>query len=148
MLIPGYFWQSAMFWQDFNANLAVDDSAGRLLYAAHVYFDQDGSGEYSRSYDAEGANADRGVDRARPFQDWLASRNARGIFTEYGIPDTDTRWQEVLRRMLAALDADPRVQGGTYWSSGPWWGSYPLSVEPRDGRDRPQMQVLVQFPSR
>src|SRR6266540_570534 len=148
VLIPGYFWQSAMFWQDFNASLAVNDSAGRLLYAAHVYFDQDGSGEYSRSYDAEGAYPDRGVDRARPFQDWLAGRNARGIFTEYGIPDTDTRWLDVLRRMLAALDADPRIQGGTYWSSGPWWGSYPLSVEPYDGRDHPQMQVLVQFPSR
>jgi len=148
VLIPGYFWQSAMFWPDFNASLAVNDSAGRLLYAAHVYFDRDGSGQYSGSYDAEGAYPDRGVDRARPFQDWLAGRNARGIFTEYGIPDTDTRWLDVLRRMLAALDADPRIQGGTYWSSGPWWGSYPLSVEPYDGRDHPQMQVLVQFPSR
>ena len=35
--------------------------------------------------------------------------------------------------------------GGTYWAAGPWWGNYPLSVEPRNGQDRPQMAVLLKY---
>jgi len=33
--------------------------------------------------------------------------------------------------------------GGTSWAAGPWWGNYALSVEPRNGQDRPQMAVLL-----
>ena len=42
--------------------------------------------------------------------------------------------------ILAAMKAEQI--GGTYWAAGGWWGKYPLSVEPRDDRDRPQMEVL------
>ena len=35
--------------------------------------------------------------------------------------------------------------GGTSWAAGPWWGNYPLSVEPRNGQDRPQMAVLLKY---
>ena len=56
------------------------------------------------------------------------------------MPDDDPRWLEVLDHFLAAMKAE-RI-GGTYWAAGGWWGKYPLSVEPRDGRDRPQMEVL------
>jgi endoglucanase len=34
---------------------------------------------------------------------------------------------------------------GTYWAGGPWWGDYPLSVEPRGGKDRPQMKILTKY---
>jgi endoglucanase len=51
------------------------------------------------------------------------------------VPDDDPRWLAVLDEFLAALQANG--VGGTYWAAGPWWGSYRLSVEPRDGRDRP-----------
>jgi endoglucanase len=148
ILVPGYGWQTARHWPENNRNLNVRDSANRLLYAAHQYFDRDSSGTYVGSYNGDGVYANIGVDRIRPFLDWLAARNARGIFTEYGIPDNDSRWLTVLDRFLDELDANPRIDGGTYWSSGPWWGSYPLSIEPRNGSDRPQMTILEKYRTR
>jgi endoglucanase len=84
----------------------------------------------------------------QPFLDWLASRDAQGILTEYGVPDGDPRWLTVLDTLLQVLEASPRITGGTYWAAGPWWGDYPLSVEPRGAQDRPQMAILAKHPSR
>ena len=148
ILVPGYGWQTARFWPDNNGSLNTVDPSGRLLYAAHQYFDADYSGSYSRTYDADQTYRMIGVDRVRPFLDWLAARNAKGILTEYGVPDNDPRYLDVLDAFLGALDAAPQIVGGTYWASGPWWGGYPLSVEPRNGVDRPQMTVLVRHGTR
>jgi endoglucanase len=148
LVVPGYSWQTARFWADNNATLNVSDPRGHVLYAAHQYFDANYTGTYGSSYDADGAYPDIGVDRLRPFQDWLQQRGARGVITEYGVPDNDPRWLTVLDRFLGAIAADPSLLGGTYWAAGPWWGSYPLSVEPRGGADRPQMSVLSRYPSR
>lgn len=147
VLVPGYGWQSAQAWPQNNRTLDVHDASDRLMYAAHEYFDRDGSGTYTRSYDADGAYPCVGVDRLRPFLDWLRLRNQRGIVTEYGVPDNDPRWLDVLARFLATLNAAPRLAGGTYWPAGPWWGDYPLSVEPVHGQDRPQAKVIFQYPS-
>ena len=149
VLVPGYGWQNARFWPDNNATLDVRDPAGKVLYAAHQYFDGDGTGTYRYGYDADKAYPSIGIDRIQPFLDWLGVRNARGVMTEYGVPGNDSRWLTVLDTFLAELDRDPRLLGGTYWAAGPWWGTgYPLSVEPVNGQDRPQMAVLSKYPSR
>jgi endoglucanase len=126
--------------------LRVEDSTGKLLYAAHQYFDADASGIYCCGY--EGVNPYVGAQRLLPFLDWLAARNVSGILTEYGVPDNDPRWLEVLDRFLGALDSSPRIAGGTYWAAGPSWGNYALSVEPRNGQDRPQMSILSRYATR
>lgn len=148
LLIPGYGWQGAWTWPQNNPMLDVRDPSGRLLYAAHQYFDRDGSGKYAQGYDGEGGSPTIGADRLRPFQQWLAARGAHGIVTEYGVPGDDPRWLTVLDQFLAVIEADPRIAGGTYWAAGPWWASYPLSVEPTGGSDRPQMSVLERYRSR
>ena len=143
VLIPGYSWQGAESWARENPTLSVHDGSGLLLYAAHQYFDGDNSGKYQSGYDA--TSPDVGVRRLQPFADWLAARNARGIVTEFGVPDDDPRWLAVLERFLHAVWTDERIVGGVYWAGGPWWGTYPLSIEPRDGQDRPQLSVLSAF---
>jgi endoglucanase len=145
VLVPGYSWQSARFWRDNNESLAINDPAGKVLYAAHQYGDANYTGTYQNGYDA--LSATEYAERLQPFLDWLAAKNARGIVTEYGVPDNDTRWLEVLDRVSATLEANPRIVGATYWAAGPRWGSYSLSVEPRNGQDRPQMSVLSRYPS-
>lgn len=147
LLVPGYSWQSARFWADNNASLNVSDPSRRVVYAAHLYFDASYNGTYGASYDADGAYPTIGVERLQPFLAWLASRNAQGMLTEYGVPDNDARWNTVLDNFLGALAASGSIRGGTYWAAGPWWGTYPLSVEPRGGADRPQMAVLARYPS-
>ena len=32
--------------------------------------------------------------------------------------------------------------GWTYWAGGDWWGNYPYSIQPQDGRTKPQGEVL------
>ncbi|MBV9546739.1 MAG: cellulase family glycosylhydrolase [Chloroflexi bacterium] len=148
VLVPGYSWQTAAHWAEGNPNLAVQDSANHMLYSAHIYFDSDSSGGYATSYDANGAYPTIGVDRVQPFLGWLAAHNARGALTEYGVPGGDARWLTVLDNFLNVVWNNPNIVAGTYWSAGPWWGPYPLSVEPVNGQDRPQMSVLTKYPSR
>lgn len=145
VLVPGYQWQNAHHWPENNRDFDVNDPTKRLLYAAHQYFDKNESGLYAGSYVAEEAYPCIGFDRIQPFLAWLSDRNAGGILTEYGVPGNDPRWLIVLGRFLATLDCDPRIKGGTYWPAGPWWGANPLSVEPINGRSRPQMAVLSEY---
>ena len=68
----------------------------------------------------------------------------RGYLGEYGVPDDDSRWYEiVLERFLDDLDA--AGMDGTYWAAGEWWGDYRLSVQPEAdfSVDRPQLPTLL-----
>lgn len=141
ILVSGDGWSGAWTWQQNNANLSVQDPANNFMYEAHQYFDSDGSGTYGSGYDANGAYTEIGVDRVKPFVDWLAARGAKGFIGEYGVPDNDARWLPVMASFLNYLDANGIAS--TYWAGGPWWGDYPLSIEPRNGADRPQMDVLT-----
>ena len=48
--------------------------------------------------------------------------------------------------MLSYIQQHTDVWNGvTYWAGGPWWGPYIYSIEPENGVDKPQMNVLVQY---
>jgi endoglucanase len=141
--VCGDGWSGAHSWNKINNDFVLNDPENNLVYEAHQYFDRDNSGKYSRSYDESGAYPTIGVDRLTPFVEWLKEHNARGFIGEFGVPDHDPRWLVVLDNFLAAMKKNQI--GGTYWAAGPWWGDYPLSVEPKNGKDRPQMAVLQQY---
>ncbi len=144
ILVPGDDWSSAAFWVGGNDGLKnLSDPANNYIFEAHQYFDKDYTGSYTQSYDASGAYPNIGVDRAKPFVDWLKANGKRGFLGEYGVPDNDPRWLTVLDNFLAYLKANN--VGGTYWAAGPWWGNYTLSVEPINGQDRPQMPILIKY---
>lgn len=152
-LAAGYGWQSAQAWRTNNEDFLLTDPANNTLYAAHLYFDHDNSGTYSGTYDSEGATATAGVERVQPFLDWLAAKGQKGILTEYGVPNNDARWVTLLNNFVTKIAGDPNILGGTYWGAGPWWGTYPLSVEPtRDANgtvtaDAPQMSAIQNRPA-
>jgi endoglucanase len=148
VLVPGYDWQGAMSWPEENRELDVKDSANKLIYAAHIYFDDDFTGTYDRSYDQSKTYPAIGSDRVRPFLDWLKAKNAKGMITEFGVPWWDPRYTDVLRRFMTTLDQDPSIVGATCWAAGPWWGDYELTIEPKNGADRQQINVLAEFKSR
>lgn len=146
IVIDGDSFASARNWPSVSDNLrTLNDPADNLIFTAHCYFDHDSSGEYSRSYDNSGANAQTGVTRLKPFVDWCKKYDKRGFVGEYGIPDDDSRWMTVLENALAYL-RDNGI-GGTYWSAGHRWGDYKLAVHPTNNytTDRPQMASLVKF---
>jgi endoglucanase len=108
------------------------------MYEAHQYFDADYTGVYRLDYTLSGASPERGVDWVHPFVEWLHEHQLKGIITEFGIPNNDTRWLELVQRLLIYL-ARERVPW-TYWAGGLWWGDYPLSTEPKNGVDRRSSQ--------
>ena len=63
---------------------------------------------------------------------------------EVGVGNDDPGWDAELANGLYQMRADGLL-GAAYWAGGPWWGSYPLSIEPVNGVDAPQMPVLAAF---
>ena len=143
IIVAGDGWGGAHSWRQANNNLRVNDPLDNIYYEAHVYFDRGNQGVYAGSYDAEHAYPTVGVDRLQPFLSWLTENNFRGFIGEYAVPDNDPRWLTVLDNFLRALDQADIPSA--YWGGGPWWGNYPLAIEPRGGADRPQMDVLERY---
>lgn len=147
ILIPGNSWQSAHEWQNQSDCLAkIKDPAHKLIFSAHQYFDKDFSGTNYASSTCP-TDSQYTANLIKPFLDWLNKNTARGIFTEYGVP-ANACWMGHLDTFMGTLKSNQRIVGGTYWSAGPWWGDYPLSVEPgANMTDKPQMSILQKYPS-
>lgn len=75
------------------------------MYEAHIYFNHDNSGRYVGSYEVEKAYPTIGVDRLKPFVDWLREKNAKGFIGEFGVPANDPRWIEVRSRTPSSAAA-------------------------------------------
>ena len=144
IIVDGYGWASAFKWQTFSDNLKnLYDVANKLVYSAHCYFDEDGSGTYAKGYDAAYYHPAIGIEKVKPFIDWLKANNKKGFVGEYGVPNKEAEWMPIMQNFLAYLQ-DNKI-GANYWAAGSWWQSYPLSIEPVSGLDKPQMKVLEQF---
>lgn len=141
--VAGDGWSSAQSWEAVNGKLAIKDPAGNFRYEAHQYFDSNNSGTYQNGYDADGTYASIGSNRLQSFISFLKRTGAKGFIGEYGAPATDTRYLAVLDGFLkTATDAGIDT---AYWSAGPWWGSYKLSIQPDANGDKPQLAVLKRY---
>lgn len=155
IIIGGDAWSSAMKWPEVSDNLKnLQDPSNKIIYQAHVYYDHDASGVYEKqvdgktlmtTYDEEGATPQTGVERVTPFVQWLVKNNKQGFIGEYGAPGNDPRWNTLMDNMLQYLQK--HGVPATYWSAGPRWGSYPLSIQPDDNyaADKPQMTVVSKY---
>jgi aryl-phospho-beta-D-glucosidase BglC (GH1 family) len=119
--VEGEGWSAAHTWQKYNSGLIINDPANKLIYEAHQYFDKNNTGTYANSYDADGTYANIGVDRLKPFADWLAGNNLKGFIGEFGVPSDDARWLEVESRFVQAMES--YGLSGTAWGGGFWWSS-------------------------
>ncbi len=144
IMIQGESYSNAANWAKFNDALKnLNDPYNRLVYNAHCYFDNDNSGRYQFSYDAYGASEQTGIEKVKPFIDWLKENGKRGFVGEFGVPKNDTRWLPVLDNFLKYLTANDI--SGSYWAAGQWWKNYPLSLHPVAGNDQPQMAVYEKY---
>jgi endoglucanase len=145
--IEGDDWANAERWPSSNGDLDIQDPANRIIYSAHQYFDADTSGQYRKTYDADGADAMIGVRRLAPFVRWLRDHKFKGHIGEYGVPYADPRWIAVLENFTQSV-ADNRdvLTGAAYFGAGDSFDWYDLTLQPKmDGRwqDRPQLSVLL-----
>ena len=49
---------------------------------------------YKYSYEEEECYPEKGIDRVKPFVEWIKQNKFHGFIGEYGIPDNDPRWNE------------------------------------------------------
>jgi endoglucanase len=148
--IEGDFYASAAAWTTYNATLNIHDPANKIIYEAHVYGDSDDSGTH---YDwpteaAAGVTVNTIAQRVQGYIGWCKSRKRSCMIGEVGVPNNNANWTAELANGLAAMRAGG-LQSFTYWAGGPWWGSYPLSIEPSwtgsAYQDAPQMAVVGRY---
>jgi rhamnogalacturonyl hydrolase YesR len=144
IVVAGDDWSSAERWIEKSDTLKyLMDPGDNLLFEAHVYFDKDASGSYKKSYDDEECFPEKGIERVRPFAQWLKENGRKGFIGEYGVPHNDKRWLETMDIFLAYLQKEGI--NATYWAAGPWWGNYTLSIHPNNGNNRPQMKIVEKY---
>ncbi|TCR90697.1 glycoside hydrolase family 5 protein [Rhizobium sp. BK376] len=147
ILVPGTIWSGAWTWsQDrlgggSNASvmIGVKDPLDYYAYEFHQYLDADSSGTHATC---------EGADQARQglveVTNWLRQNKKRGFLGEFGAGANDPCLNG-LTQMLDVMNQNSDVWlGWTYWAAGDWWPpEEPLNVQPRNGRDKPQMKVLT-----
>lgn len=141
--VEGRSWSSAVHWSELNDDLLLlKDPANNLVFSAHLYLDDGSKGLYPTG-PGEHFDLNTGVERAKPFVDWLARNNRRGQFGEFGVPANDPQWLQATDRLLAYLAT--QCVPLAYWTSGPLLGEYALSIEPQKGVDRPQWATVARY---
>lgn len=141
--VEGRAWSSAALWPELNDDLLdLKDPSDQLIFSAHLYLDSNGSGTYQSG---PGLLFDPmvGVNRAKAFVEWIERNGKQGHIGEFGFPGDDARWHEAGKLLLQYLKA--HCIPVAYWAAGSMWGSYPLSIEPVNGVDRPQWKTLAPF---
>jgi endoglucanase len=137
LMVPGAGWNGAHSWvSDGNAAAFESFTDPNFLFEVHQYLDGDNSGTKLQDY-VSGAGASRLV----AFTAWARQRNAGAFLGEFGfaLPAGMTE----ARALMSYLTANPDVwRAYAYWAGGPWWGDYAFSIEPENGRDKPQMALL------
>jgi len=144
ILVDGDNYSNPVTWKLYNDDLKnLSDPANKLMFNAHCYFDNDYSGRYVNSYDNDGAYEWIGVERMRPFVEWLTQNNLRGYVGEFGIPKNDGKWLTVMYHFLEYLQM--HNIGASYWAAGSWWKDYELSIHPLNNVDQPQLNTFAKF---
>lgn len=147
VLVPGNSWTGAHSWSSGSygtpnavAMLDVVDPADNMVFEVHQYLDADSSGGGSTCVGPK-----IGRQRLANFVTWLRDHGKKGFVGEFaGVNDPTCRAAvtDMLRYMMESSDV---LVGWLWWAGGPWWGEYKFTLEPRNGRDRPQMALLAPF---
>ena len=144
IIISGNNYAAAESWPDYSDALKyLNDPQDKLVYNAHCYFDNDFTGKYLFSYDQNQAWDSTGIQRAMPFVQWLKQHNKRGMIGQFGVPDTDARWLNIMDKFLQYLKSENVT--AQYSSSGKKLSGNPVSTYPLASVERPQIKTLQSF---
>lgn len=146
ILVPGNAWTGADSWHDSwygtpnaNAMLSIVDPAKNYAFEVHQYLD--GLGGSTKECRSETI----GSQKLSTFTSWLEKNGKQGFLGEFAGGRNQTCYA-ALKDMLNYVHRHANVwMGWTYWAAGPWWGDYMYSLEPNNGKDRPQMEILRNY---
>ncbi|HEY5948034.1 MAG TPA: glycoside hydrolase family 5 protein [Kofleriaceae bacterium] len=145
ILVPGNAYTGAWSWTlsyygtpNAVAMLGITDPDDNYAFEVHQYLDSDYSGSHTTCQ-----STTIGAESLAGFTAWLREHGKRGMLGELGAAANST-CASAVDGMLAHLDANADVYlGWTWWSAGPWWGNYFMTLEPQNGVDAPQLATLA-----
>lgn len=124
--------------RDFSGFEQLAKSDQNVVFSAHTYWDS-GSGAYPDKNPPPNTNI--GVEKIKPFVDWLKQNDAEGFVGEWGVPTNNPAWNPHITNFITYLNQNG--VGNLVWAAGPGWkDDYTLSVEPVNGQDRPIMPAI------
>jgi len=135
ILVPGNGFAGAQRWLNETCDIdckpnadvlaAIRDPLNNFAFDMHLYFDNDTSGTHEECTAAAPTNL-------LPVTTWLREHNYTAFLSEFGV-GANAACFETLNNTLNHLEQNPEFIGWTYWSAGPLWGDYFLSIEPNEG---------------
>ncbi|KAH7084483.1 endoglucanase 1 [Paraphoma chrysanthemicola] len=138
ILVPGNGFTGAQRWLNTTCSdvalectpnaevlLAIVDPLNNFAFDMHLYFDNDTSGTHEECTLAAPANL-------LPVTAWLQENNYTAFLSEFGAGSNPTCF-ETVNNTINHLESSGVFVGWTYWSAGPLWGDYFLSIEPDEG---------------
>ena len=137
--VAGSNWSGASSWPKDNPEPFINDVANKVIYEAHVYFDDDFSGRYQKTtvdYEFE----TRIETRLRPFLTWLKIYKQKGVVGEWGVPANDPIFKNSINAFLATTDSE--CLDWYVWAGGQWSKSYRLSLDPVDGQEKYLLRTI------
>lgn len=145
--VPGNAWSGAYSWAadwygtpNAQALLQVVDSGNNMVFEVHQYLDTDSSGTSPTC-----VSPTVGAQRLTVFTNWLRANGKRGLLGEFAGANNDV-CRQALNGMLAYMEANSDVWvGWSYWLAGAWSSADMFSLQPTNGTDKPQMQILQPY---
>ena len=116
-----------------------NDPINNFAIELHQYADADFSGTSSQCIAAARLKA-----IMADVTKWAKQEKKRVFLGEFGV-SASAECLEALRALLESAQDMTVWLGWTYWSAGPWWGSYPMSIQPVNTRDTAQGSLLRNF---
>ena len=145
VLVPGNAWSGGHSWMssEYGTSNAVamrdvQDPLNNYAYEIHQYFDVDFSGTHATCQDG-----DIGEQSLKGVTDWLGRIGKKGFLAEFGATTNPTCLQAMDNMLYFVEDHRDVWMGWTYWAAGDWWGAHPMSAQPREGADPPQLTTLM-----
>ncbi len=146
ILVPGNGYTGAWTWDSNwygtpNAQVmgGIKDPYNWFMYDVHQYMDSDGSGTTENC-----VSATIGAERLKAFTAWLRANNKKAILGEFS-SGRNALCDRALDAMVSYMENNADVwRGWTYWAGGPWWGDN-NTIEPQNGQDKRQMDILEKY---
>jgi endoglucanase len=145
ILVPGNAYTGAWSWSmtfygtaNAVAMLGITDPEDNYAFEVHQYLDSDYSGSHATCQ-----STTIGAESLANFTAWLRANGKRGMLGELGAGANAT-CDAAIDATLDHIDANSDVYiGWTWWSAGPWWGNYFMTLEPQGSVDAPQLATLA-----
>jgi endoglucanase len=147
ILVPGTKWSGVRSWQtdlgggaNADVMLGVKDPLNRWAFEVHTYLDEDSSGTHP-----ECTGAKEVASSFEALTNWLRANDKKAFLGEFG-GSSRPECLEAIGTTVKMLGENSDVWlGWTYWAGGDWWSpTEPMNIQPHDGRDKPQLRVLVE----